>query len=188
MNIETFPIAGVICFVEATYTDHRGSFTETFNEERLNTVLGKPTHFCQDNFVTSKKNVLRGLHYQTCPHAQGKLVRCLKGSILDVFVDLRFSSPTFLKACSVVLTERNNKVVWIPPGLAHGYLSLLDDTCVMYKVTAPYVPKAQRTLAWNDPELQLFWSVDPVNVITSQKDANYDYTVKTLLANCDYFA
>jgi dTDP-4-dehydrorhamnose 3,5-epimerase len=188
MKTELFSVFGVLCFTEKTYTDKRGTFTETFNEDRFKNALGKSLRFYQDNFVTSQKNVLRGLHFQLDPYAQGKLVRCLKGSVFDVFVDLRLSSPTFLKADSVLLSESNNRVVWVPPGFAHGYLALEDDTAVMYKVTEPYKPDLQRTLAWNDPNLQVDWPVNPSDVIISDKDKTYDYSSSTLISELGYYS
>jgi len=188
MKIESFCVAGVICLTEETYKDKRGSFTETFNEERFSKALGRSIQFYQDNFVTSQKNVLRGLHFQFNPYSQGKLVRCLKGSVFDVFVDLRLSSPTFLKADSVELSEDNNRVVWIPPGFAHGYLALEDENSVLYKVTEPYEPNLQRTLAWNDPHLNIDWPIDSRDIIMSAKDKKYDYNVGTLIRDTAYFS
>lgn len=188
MTVKLFPAFDALCFTDVTHRDHRGSFTESFNEATFKQVIGRSVHFCQDNFVTSKKNVLRGLHYQLEPYAQGKLVRCLRGAVFDVFVDLRLSSPTFLKTGSVVLSETNNKVVWVPPGFAHGYMALEDDSCVMYKVTRPYKPDLQRTLAWNDPELKIRWPINHEDVIMADRDKAYDFNVETLIRESGYFA
>lgn len=187
MNTESFAVSDVLCFTEQTHVDNRGTFTEIFNRDRLKNYLGKFFDFYQDNFVTSQKNVLRGLHFQLEPYSQGKLIRCLKGSIFDVFVDLRVSSPTFLKADSLLLSEENNKIIWIPPGFAHGYLVLENATAVVYKVTKPYKPDLQRTLAWNDPALGIDWPVNTKDIIISDKDKKYDYSISTLISESKYF-
>lgn len=187
MDKEDLGVIDAFCFADTRHCDHRGVFIESFNEEKFDNLVGGHIHFCQDNFVKSCKYVLRGLHFQLNPYAQGKLVRCVKGEIFDVIVDLRSTSPTFLDVAYVALTEHNNKALWVPPGFAHGYLTLQDDTCVMYKVTQPYKPELQKTLSWSDPELDIPWPVDHTNAIVSFKDNNYDYDLKTLLKNFGYF-
>jgi dTDP-4-dehydrorhamnose 3,5-epimerase len=129
---------------------------ESFNQRRFDELTGKPTPFVQDNHSKSGRNVLRGLHYQL-ERPQGKLVRVIAGEIFDVAVDIRRRSPTFGRWVGVVLSAQNRKQIWVPPGFAHGFLALSDDTEVLYKTTDYWVPEAERCIAWNDPELAVTW-------------------------------
>jgi dTDP-4-dehydrorhamnose 3,5-epimerase len=152
------------------YADSRGSFTETYNRKVL-TSLGIPDEFVQDNQSYSRHaGTVRGLHLQLEPHAQGKLVRVLRGRVLDVAVDLRRASATFKRHVVVELTGTEGTQIWIPPGFAHGFCTLEPDTEVLYKVTDYYEPTADRSIRWNDPELAIDWPFDPAQVTLSDKD------------------
>ncbi|MCX7768345.1 MAG: dTDP-4-dehydrorhamnose 3,5-epimerase [Flavobacteriales bacterium] len=155
----------LIIFIPRVFKDHRGYFIESFNE-----IIQKSTGFTfvQDNESCSHKNVLRGLHFQVPPKEQGKLVRVVKGRIFDVVVDLRKSSPTYGKFHAELLSEENRHILWIPPGFAHGFLALENNTLVQYKITAPYHRDSERCILWNDPDLAIPWPIhDP---ILSEKD------------------
>ncbi|MCS6980603.1 MAG: dTDP-4-dehydrorhamnose 3,5-epimerase [Flavobacteriales bacterium] len=156
----------LIIFIPRVFKDHRGYFIESFNE-----IIQKSTGFTfvQDNESCSHKNVLRGLHFQVPPKEQGKLVRVVKGRIFDVVVDLRKSSPTYGKFHAELLSEENRHILWIPPGFAHGFLALENNTLVQYKITAPYHRDSERCILWNDPDLAIPWPIhDP---ILSEKDS-----------------
>lgn len=167
MNVKTFDIEGLALFEPKIFKDDRGLFYESFNADKYAEILGD-INFYQDNISVSKKNVLRGLHFQSPPHAQGKLVTVLKGSVLDVAVDLRKDSYTYGKHIIVELSEQNRNQLWIPPGFAHGFLSLEEDTVFSYKCTNYYAPGHENTILWNDPTLNIDWKVK--NVIISTKD------------------
>jgi dTDP-4-dehydrorhamnose 3,5-epimerase len=152
------------------YADSRGSFTETYNR-RVLASLGVPDEFVQDNQSYSLHvGTIRGLHLQLEPHAQGKLVRVLRGRALDVVVDLRRDSTTFKRHVTVELTAAEGTQVWVPPGFAHGFCTLEPDTEFLYKVTAYYEPAADRSIRWNDPELAIDWPFDAARVTLSDKD------------------
>ncbi len=152
------------------FTDDRGFFFESFNKNTFSEKVGYSIDFVQDNQSFSKKNVLRGLHYQI-EQVQGKLVRVLSGEILDVFVDIRKSSPTFGKWESEILSGENRKQLWVPPGFAHGFLVLSDTAEVLYKVTDYYAPAHERCIRWDDPQLQISWSeMGDTDFIVSEKD------------------
>lgn len=167
MKITEIDIPGVYVFETPKYRDKRGTFTVPFNLKEFKEATNFYADFVQDNFSTSKKNVLRGLHYQL-KKPQGKLVRVIKGSVQDVIVDIRQKSPTFGKSFSIILSSKNNLSLWVPPGFAHGFLSLSEGTQFFYKVTNDYSPENERTLLWNDPELNIDWQTD--NPILSEKD------------------
>jgi dTDP-4-dehydrorhamnose 3,5-epimerase len=150
-------------------TDARGFFLESYNENVMH-EFGIRERFVQDNHSYSAKNVVRGLHYQIC-HAQGKLVRVAVGEVLDVVVDLRRSSPTFGKWHGVRLSGENFKMLWIPPGFAHGFHVLSDGAQVLYKATDFYDPECERTLAWNDPDIAIDWQLEGEPIV-SGKDAH----------------
>ncbi|HRY99371.1 MAG TPA: dTDP-4-dehydrorhamnose 3,5-epimerase [Bacteroidales bacterium] len=168
MRIEPTSLPGVLLVHPAVFRDERGHFLEPFNARDFE-AAGLPSRFVQDNQSCSKAGVLRGLHLQLPPHAQGKLVRVARGAALDVAVDLRRTSPTFGKWTSVLLSAENNTMLWIPEGFAHGFLSLEDDTVFTYKCTAYYHKAAEASIRWNDPELAIDWgTAEPV---LSEKDA-----------------
>lgn len=165
------PIADVRVIETTPHSDDRGSFTETYHREKL-AALGIPDAFVQDNeSVSAKAGTIRGLHMQVAPSAQGKLVRCLRGEIVDVFVDLRTDSPTYLQHDSVTLQGDDALLLWIPAGFAHGFCTLEPDTVVAYKVTAPYDPSAERSVRWDDPDLAIEWPDAAAPPVLSAKDA-----------------
>lgn len=170
MEIKEFEIEGLILIQPRIFKDDRGYFFESFNTERYANELGFQTgFFVQDNLSVSKKNVLRGLHFQNPPNAQGKLVSVLKGSVLDVAVDLRKNSKTYGMHQTVLLNAENHEQFYIPPGFAHGFLALEDQTLFSYKCTANYTPQSERTLLWNDKDLAINWNCE--QPIISEKDA-----------------
>lgn len=156
-------IEAVKIFEPRLFHDSRGYFFESFNQQHFEEAVGEEIRFVQDNESCSSKGVLRGLHFQTPPFAQGKLVRVAKGSVVDVAVDLRSSSPTYGKSVAVELSAENKRQLWIPPGFAHGFVALEDDTLFLYKCTAYYSPQHEDTLLYNDAQLNIDWKVaDPV--------------------------
>ncbi len=170
MNVEITAIPGVLLVTPQRFPDGRGFFSETWNERRF-TEAGIPGPFVQDNHALSReKGVLRGLHLQVGPNAQGKLVRAVHGAIWDVAVDIRRGSPTYGKHFGAVLSAENWSQLWIPAGLLHGYCTLEPDTEVIYKVTAPWDRAAERGVIWNDPELAVPWPVAAGEAILSDKD------------------
>lgn len=169
MNIEATEVPDVLLLKPAVYRDNRGAFLETWNRRAM-ADAGLPTEWVQDNFSISKKNVLRGMHYQIT-RPQGKLVRVVYGAVWDVAVDLRRSSPHFGKHVAVELNEENNAMLWIPPGFGHGFLALTEQVGFSYKVTEYYSPTDERTIRWNDTDLAIPWPVDVANVIVSARDS-----------------
>jgi dTDP-4-dehydrorhamnose 3,5-epimerase len=165
-KVET-PLAGVFVLEPKVFGDARGFFLESYNERVLG-ELGIHEKFVQDNHSYSMRNVVRGLHYQA-RNAQGKLVRVVDGEIFDVVVDLRKASPTFGQWNGVRLSGENKRMLWIPPGLAHGFRVVSQGAHVLYKATDYYAPDSERTLAWNDPELKIDWQLDG-DPIVSPKD------------------
>jgi dTDP-4-dehydrorhamnose 3,5-epimerase len=168
MTITETALPGVLLITPKIYKDNRGSFWETFHIGRM-AAAGLPTHWVQDNFSISKKNVVRGLHYQMI-QPQGKLVRAASGAVLDVVVDLRRNSPTFGRHIAEELTDENGCMLWIPVGFAHGFQALTESVSLAYKVTDEYCPAGERTLLWNDPELAIAWRVTSEEAIVSEKD------------------
>ena len=168
MKIRETSLPGVLVLTPTIYRDDRGLFFETFNQRRM-AEAGLPEVWAQDNFSLSKKNVLRGLHYQV-EQPQGKLVRVTHGAVLDVAVDLRRSSPTFARHVAVELSGENGEMLWIPKGFGHGFMVLSEIAGFAYKVTDYYSPAAERTIAWNDPDLAIPWPVSPADAIVSDKD------------------
>ncbi len=168
MRITRFPIEGLILIEPKVFEDNRGFFFEFFNDIEIKALIGENYSFVQDNISCSKKDVLRGLHFQLPPHAQGKLVSVLKGRVLDVGVDLRKDSGTYGKHQMAQLDAIEKKMFWIPPGFAHGFIALEDDTLFAYKCTSLYAPAAEATLLWNDADLMIDWSIE--QPILSEKD------------------
>ena len=162
------PLAGVLLLEPKVFGDERGFFLESYNEKVM-ADLGIRERFVQDNQSFSTRNVLRGLHYQLC-HPQGKLVRVVTGEIFDVAVDLRRSSPTFGQWHGATLSGENKLMFWIPPGLAHGFRVTSEGAHVLYKSTDFYHPECERTLAWNDPDVNVDWRLEGAPII-SAKDA-----------------
>ncbi len=182
MQVERLHLPEVVRLTPRRFSDDRGWFSETYNQRVVNESLGGDVHFVQDNQSRSAKGVLRGLHYQLPPHAQGKLVRVLRGAVLDVAVDVRRSSPTFGQWVAVELTEENQAQLWIPAGFAHGFISLADCTDVLYKTTDFWAPAAERSIRWDDPDLALPWPKDMAPRL-APKDA-----AAPLLAAAEVFA
>jgi dTDP-4-dehydrorhamnose 3,5-epimerase len=170
MKIEETALAGVLVIRPDVYCDNRGAFLETWNLRSM-TEAGLPSNWVQDNFSLSKKNVLRGIHYQIS-QAQGKLVRATHGAALDVVVDLRRSSATFGKHIAVELDGENGLMLWIPAGFGHAFLALTDIVGFAYKVTDYYSPASERTIVWNDPDLAIPWPVSEKEATVSAKDQN----------------
>ena len=169
MQIIKDAIEGLITIHPSVFSDERGYFLESFNENDFNQFVFE-IKFVQDNESRSMKNVLRGLHFQNPPHAQGKLVRVIKGSVLDVVVDLRKNSKTYGQHKKIILSEKEKNQFYIPPGFAHGFCSLEDETIFSYKCTEYYHPEAESCILWNDESLNIDWEVnDP---ILSKKDMN----------------
>ncbi len=169
MEITTTRLEGVLILAPRIFTDDRGSFHETWSAQRFQEATGREDTFVQDNESRSAAGVVRGLHFQAPPHAQGKLVRCSNGRILDVVVDLRKGAPTFGQHVSVELTPENALQVWIPPGFAHGFAALEDGSVLNYKCTALYAPQSEGDLRWDDPDLAIDWGVS--HPVLSAKDA-----------------
>jgi dTDP-4-dehydrorhamnose 3,5-epimerase len=167
MNIITTPIAGLLVIEPKVFKDHRGYFYESYNATAFKEA-GIDAVFVQDNQSLSQKGILRGLHFQAPPHAQGKLVRVIKGAVLDVVVDIRKASPTYGRHYSIELTEDNFKMFWIPEGFAHGFLTLENNTLFSYKCTDVYNKASEGGLLWNDPELNIDWGIS--NPVLSEKD------------------
>ncbi len=167
MEIVKTDIPAVLIIKPDVYKDDRGYFFEAYNRDKLK-QQGFDLTFIQDNESKSGKNVLRGLHFQKPPFDQGKLVRVVKGAVLDVAVDIRKNSPTYGKWTSVVLTEDNKWMYWIPSGFAHGFLTLEDDTVFTYKCTNFYNKESEGSIRWNDPDLNIDWGLE--NPILSDKD------------------
>jgi dTDP-4-dehydrorhamnose 3,5-epimerase len=151
---------GLLRLRPRVFTDERGHFMEPFNSATFAQATGITDQFLQDNESRSTAGVLRGLHVQTAPHAQAKLVRVVKGAVLDVCVDLRPGSPTFGEHFSIRLDHVDHDMLYIPAGMAHGFLALEDDTIFAYKCSAYYAPAAERTILWNDPDLGIHWGVE----------------------------
>ena len=162
-------IEGVFIIEPKVFNDTRGYFMEAWKQAEFNEHVGK-VDFIQDNESKSSFGVLRGLHYQKGETSQAKLVRVIKGKVLDVAVDIRKSSPTFGKHVMVVLSEDNKRQFFIPRGFAHGFLVLSEEAIFTYKVDNPYSPSTEAGIRWNDPDLGLEWPIDPTKVQTSEKD------------------
>lgn len=170
METETFFIEGLLLVKPMVFTDERGYFFESFNAERYS-ELGIPADgFIQDNVSCSKRGVLRGLHFQSAPFAQGKLVSVFRGKVLDVAVDIREDSPTFGRFVAVELSSENHYQLWIPAGFAHGFLALEDDTIFSYKVTAPYSKEHEGGIRYDDPDIGIEWPYVEGGLIVSEKD------------------
>ena len=169
MNVIDTAIPDVKIIEPCVSEDERGFFFESFNQQRFNQAIGREVTFVQDNHSKSSKGVLRGLHYQRPPHAQGKLVRCAVGEVFDVAVDIREGSPTFGKWVSVNLSADNKRQLWIPEGFAHGFVALSETAELLYKATDYYAPQADACLRWNDPTVGIEWPLFGTPIL-SDKD------------------
>jgi dTDP-4-dehydrorhamnose 3,5-epimerase len=163
-------IDGVLVIEPEVFGDERGFFLESFRQEWFDAAVGTHVAFVQDNQSRSSRGVLRGLHWQEAPHAQGKLVRVTSGAVFDVAVDIRRGSPSFGRWFGIELSESNHRQLWIPPGLAHGFVVLSESADFLYKTTAYYQPAAERALRWDDPELAIAWPELGTAPVVSAKD------------------
>lgn len=171
MKVTETKIPGLLIIEPRVFGDERGFFFESFNEKAFVEATGVKTSFVQDNHSKSAKGVLRGLHYQLPPKAQGKLVRVVQGEVFDAAVDIRKDSPTYGQWVGEILSADNKKQLWIPPGFAHGFLTLSDTAEFLYKTTDYWSPEHERAILWNDDTLKIDW---PLNGLTPQlaaKDA-----------------
>jgi len=169
MELIPTAIEGVLIVEPRVFGDERGFFLESWNQASF-AKLGLDLDFVQDNHSRSARGVLRGMHYQL-PNPQGKLVRVVAGSVFDVAVDMRKESPTFGKWVGVELSAVNKRMLWVPPGMAHGFLTLEDGTDFLYKCTAPYMPANEHSLAWDDPDVGIEWPLDGIEPQLSAKDS-----------------
>ena len=179
MKVLDRPFPGALILEPTVYKDERGFFLESYNQTHF-AGLGIAEKFVQDNHSFSKRGVIRGLHYQTL-QPQGKLIRVIAGEILDVFVDLRRSSPTFGRSHAIRLSGENRLLAWIPVGFAHGFQVLSENAHVLYKTTDFYAPQFERTLLWNDPDLRITWK--EIEPLLSEKDK-----MGTLLKEAETFS
>jgi dTDP-4-dehydrorhamnose 3,5-epimerase len=171
MKISETGIEGLMLIEQPVFADERGIFIEAYHKEKFKKA-GIATEFVQDNISVSAIGVLRGLHFQNPPFAQGKLVRVLKGSALDVAVDIRKDSPSYGKHFSVILSAEKNNLLWIPEGFAHGFVALEDETVFFYKCTNYYNKESEDAIIWNDSDLNISWSVQEPLISGKDKEAN----------------
>ena len=171
MKFEKLKIKDIVLIKPKVHEDVRGKFSEVFKQNELNNFLKNDIKFVQENFSSSSKNVLRGMHYQVPPFEQGKLIQVIKGKIFDVALDIRKNSNTFGKYVSYILSASNLYQLWIPPGFAHGFYVMSDSAEILYKCTNYYLKESERTIAWNDETVKIKW---PINIepILSEKDLN----------------
>jgi dTDP-4-dehydrorhamnose 3,5-epimerase len=168
------PIDGLVIINPTVFTDERGFFMESYKESEFRSA-GINDHFVQDNHSLSCRGTLRGLHFQKAPYAQGKLVRVTRGAVWDVAVDLRVGSATFSKRYAMELSETNKTMLWIPPGFAHGFLALEDNTELHYKCTAEYHAPSDAGIRWDDPDINISWPDLGIPYIISEKDKKLPY-------------
>jgi len=166
MHIETTAIPGVLIIEPKVFGDERGFFLESFNEREMRKI-GIDAHFVQDNHSRSRRNVLRGMHYQLV-QPQGKLVRVVSGTAFDVAVDMRRDSPTFGRWVGVELSAENKRMFWLPPGMAHGFVVLSESADFLYKATDYYLPQSERSLLWSDPEIGIEWPLTGEPVLSGK--------------------
>ena len=171
MQVIKTDIEGVVIIEPKVFGDHRGYFFESFSERDFNAQV-REVKFVQDNESKSCYGVLRGLHFQKPPHCQSKLVRVVKGAVLDVAVDIRKGSPTFGKHVAVELTEENHRQLFIPRGFAHGFAVLSDEAVFQYKCDNYYAPQSEGSVLWNDPDIGIEWGIPSEDVMLSEKDRN----------------
>ena len=170
MKVTDTKIPDVKIIEPTVFEDERGFFFESFNHKKFEEAIGRKVTFVQDNHSKSSKSVLRGLHYQLPPHAQGKLVRVVQGEVFDVAVDIRKSSPTFGQWVAEVLSAENKKQLWIPEGFAHGFLTLSETAEFLYKATNYYAKECERSIIWNDANINIPWP-QQIQVSVSDKDS-----------------
>lgn len=182
MNIVETEIKGVFIIEPKVFGDNRGYFFESFSQREFESVIG-PVTFVQDNQSKSSYGVVRGLHFQRPPHAQAKLVRVVKGKVLDVAVDLRKDSPTFGKYVAVELSDESHRQVFIPKGFAHGFSVLSEEAVFQYKCDEYYAPESEAAIAWDDQDLNIDWKVPAEDVVLSAKDRNHP-SLKDYISRC----
>lgn len=170
MQATPLAIPDVVLFTPRVFGDERGFFFESYNQRAFHEATGLTPDFVQDNHSRSARGVLRGLHYQIEPRAQGKLVRVVQGAVFDVAVDIRPGSPTFGRWVGEELSAENKRQMWVPPGFAHGFLTLSESAEFLYKTTDFYSPEHERCIAWNDPDLAIDWPLDGLEPLLSAKD------------------
>jgi dTDP-4-dehydrorhamnose 3,5-epimerase len=170
MKVTATAIPGVLILEPKVFGDERGFFMESYNQRAFHEAVGYEVNFVQDNHSRSAKGVLRGLHYQREPHAQGKLVRVTMGAVFDVAVDIRPGSATYGQWVGVELSGQNQKQMWMPPGIAHGFLVTSDSADFLYKTTDYYAPQAEGCIRWDDPRLGIDWPLDGTKPALSAKD------------------
>lgn len=173
MNIVNTDIEGVLIVEPTVFGDARGYFFESFNEREFADKMGREIHFVQDNESLSRYGVVRGLHFQRPPYAQGKLVRVVDGEVLDVAVDIRRGSATFGKYVAALLTADNHRQFFIPRGFAHGFAVLSEKAVFQYKCDNFYAPQSEGAIAWDDPQLAIDWHLPAANVLLSDKDKHH---------------
>ena len=171
MNLIKTKLDGLVVLKPTVFKDNRGYFMESYNQKNINKLLGN-VNFVQDNESESSRGVLRGLHFQKPPYTQAKLVRCLKGSVLDVVLDLRKDSKTYGIFENISLTEENKKQLFIPKGFAHGFIVLSKSAIFSYKVDNYYNQDSESGIIWNDPDLNIDWKINKNEIIVSEKDKN----------------
>ena len=169
MKVTPLSIPDVLLIEPQVFGDDRGFFYESFNQNKFEAALGHKIHFVQDNHSKSVKGVLRGLHYQLTPKAQGKLVRVIQGEVFDVAVDIRRSSPTFGKWAGEIISSENKKQLWIPEGFAHGFLTLSDTAEFLYKTTDFYSPEHEQSILWDDETIGIDWPMKEVSMSSKDK-------------------
>jgi dTDP-4-dehydrorhamnose 3,5-epimerase len=168
MKITKTPLPGLLIIEPKVFADSRGYFYESFKRELLEEAAEREISFVQDNQSKSAKNVLRGLHFQEPPYAQGKLVSVAKGEVLDIAVDIRLDSPTYGQHFSITLSDNNHLSLWVPEGFAHGFIAKLDDTIFTYKCTNYYHKDSENSIIWNDEDLKIDWNC--ISPLVSEKD------------------
>lgn len=181
MKVVQTSIPDLLIIEPKVFGDERGFFYESFNQRKFSELTGLQVEFVQDNHSKSAKGVLRGLHYQI-HHPQGKLVRAVQGTVLDVAVDIRQSSPTFGQHVAVELSSENKRMFWVPPGFAHGFVVLTETAEFLYKTTDYWYPEHERSIRWNDPALSIDWNLE-IQPLVSAKDAQ-----GKLLSEAELFA
>jgi dTDP-4-dehydrorhamnose 3,5-epimerase len=175
MKITPLAIPDVLLLEPRVFGDARGFFFESYNRETFRRLTGLDADFVQDNHSRSARGVLRGLHYQLPPKAQGKLVRAVAGEVFDVAVDLRRQSPTFGRWVGEALSAENRKQLWIPPGFAHGFLVLSEAAEFLYKTTAGYAPELECCILWNDPSLAISWPLDGAPTLSAKDETGMTF-------------
>ena len=184
MEVIKTALEGVVIIEPRIFKDARGYFFESFSQKEFNEKV-MPINFVQDNESMSSYGVMRGLHYQKMPYTQSKLVRCVKGAVLDVAVDIRKGSPTFGQHVAVELTEDNHRQTFIPRGFAHGFAVLSDEAVFQYKCDSFYAPQSEGAIAWDDPDLGIDWRIPADKVILSAKDMSHP-RLKDIESSFDY--